>query len=148
MRKHHAPQAGAAVIGGAIGNIYIEGGNHKFFILHRLPPSIYISQANTTPPYCFSRSSCAVSMPVCEGDLASCSKVFPGYLGIRKSLRAGQQDVRGSRRSLAEVSLATPTMQAVQKSWSGLGTLHVIWVWVFGWQHFVRRPRGGRSAFC
>ena len=84
-----------------------------------------------------------MSMPVCEGDLASCSKVFPGYLGIRKSLRAGQQDVRVSRRSLAEVALATPTMLAVQKSWSGLGTLHVIWVWVFGWQHFVRRPRLG-----
>jgi hypothetical protein len=50
--------------------------------------------------------------------------VFPEYVSLRKALRAIQQDARRSSRSLAEVALATPTMQAVQESWTGLGTRH------------------------
>jgi hypothetical protein len=39
---------------------------------------------------------------------------FLEYLRIRKALKANQPDARGSRRGLAEVTLATPTMQAVK----------------------------------
>ena len=42
------------------------------------------------------------------------------FTGIRKTLRAGQPDARRTGRSLAEVALAIPTMQAVQESWKGL----------------------------
>jgi hypothetical protein len=56
---------------------------------------------------------------------------IPVDLGIRKALRARQQDARGTSRKSAEVPLATPTMQAVQESWKGLGTRHANGVWVF-----------------
>jgi hypothetical protein len=42
-----------------------------------------------------------------------------------------QQDARDSGWSFAEVALATPTMQAVQDSWTGLGIRHARGMWVF-----------------
>ena len=36
-----------------------------------------------------------------------------------------QQDARDSGWSFAEVALATPEMQAVQDSWTGMGVRHV-----------------------
>jgi hypothetical protein len=50
------------------------------------------------------------------------TKVFPGYVKIRRILRARQQDVSRTDRSFAEVALAAPTLatQTVQESGSWL----------------------------
>jgi hypothetical protein len=90
-------------------------------------------------------ASCYPAISAWE-DFGLWSKFFPGYhLGIRKAqcqkrpsieaketfYKANLPDARGSRRSFAEVALSTPTMQAVQESWKGLGTRHAIGVWGF-----------------
>jgi hypothetical protein len=54
--------------------------------------------------------------------------VFHEYVSIRKALRA-QQGRHESRQSFAEVTLATPTMQAVQDSWKGPGMRHASVLW-------------------
>jgi hypothetical protein len=54
------------------------------------------------------------------------------YVSIPEGPKSCQQDARrSSRSSVAEVAFATPTIQAVQDSRKGPGTLHEIRVWDF-----------------
>jgi hypothetical protein len=59
--------------------------------------------------------------------------VSHGYVSIRKSLGLSAGCTRESSRSLAKVTLTTPTMQEVQDSWKEPGTRHASGVcqWVF-----------------
>jgi hypothetical protein len=52
-------------------------------------------------------------------------------VSLRKSLRSVIRMHAGQVGGLAEVALATPTMQAVQESWKGPGSRHASGVWGF-----------------
>ena len=78
------------------------------------------------------------------------SKVFPGYLRIRKALKANQPDARGSGRSFAEVALATPIyVSAGAVEGIGYPTCNRgvgFWLWVI--QIFCAKcPRGLTMIF-
>jgi hypothetical protein len=76
------------------------------------------------------------------------SKVFPGYLGIRKALRAVKQDARHSEAQVgaSQRSPSLPLQCSQQDSWTGLGIRHVIGVWIFV-KPFGEKASRGCSAF-
>jgi hypothetical protein len=73
--------------------------------------------------------------------------VFHEYVSIRKSLRA-QQGTHESRRSFAEVTLATTTMQAVQDSWNDwVPEMQVVVGAGFFWE-LLNEPNFNTKGYC